>query len=648
MDEYIFSAVRTLSEGEKPKLEIVIENPRVGLLSALRKQWCWFSWDSNWGGTADVVPMFFGRVVGIPADMQAETITVTFIAWPSNYKKQLQTLAETLKVLPFFDPVFTDVARRDDPMAIFESQSKMVVVDPVTHVVSASDVLDAEDGNVDLTLDDHFYDSMRIAPGSVPKTAIHVDASVRWTQTAAGFFNMPGTVFDSLNGDGVLADWPKPGQQLAPGLTVYSSGAVDKNNTDGIEMETVTSNWTNKEKHHEDGDTLSSSWSWTTPGGGPPGYFAAADSFTYQPGFLDPFAVDGDGDISPTNIPMSLNATFTYIMPYNIDTGALTIEYRAARPHTERIVFTLFANVQPTTLDPLVSEDSETIVISGSDVSIPIIDLLNWTTISGTFVDVGTVIFPDDPQIPSAKTAQVCTVAGTTGLVEPEFSDVYGETTVDGTATWASLGIATPTESAPDWTTVSNVPTGTMVLPRRPLFILEAEFLKANPSGLGSEGEIVLLPSGVYQQSIDGIWTDIGTELPDGVTYYIATTGGTTGDVLPVFNSTLHDTTTDGTVVWTSIGAGVIPIGGTPGNVTASTYFGQDLGRPSLEHLIMRARARLRYASRCVSATFTCSYLKGTELTLRKSVTLHDYRLPGGLILGKVTGVQHVAHCAST
>lgn len=664
MDEYVFSARRVLSEGEKPKLELVIENPRVGLLSTLRKKYCWFSWDSNWGGTPNVIPLFFGRIVGIPTGLQDDVITVTFIAWPSDYRIQLQRLAETLKVAPFYDPVFTDVSHRDDPMSIFESYSKMTCIDPVTNVVTASDILDAEDGNVDFTEDDHFYDGMSVSPGAVPKTAIYVDATVSWNQTARGYLNMGSNQFIGFSADGILNEWPKPLSSIAPGLSVFSSSAEDLYGVDKAVTLTDSSQWTNKEKHHEDGDALSTSMSFSAP------QLVAYDerliSYRSQTGLLDPFAVDSDGDPAPINIPASVQTTSAYAAVYNVVT-TLVLEYNASRPHTERVVFILSADAQPTTLDPVVTEDSESIVISGSDVGVPLVDLLNYSAVAGQHVDIGTVIFPDDPQLPGGQTIQVVTVAGTAAIDEPTFSDIPGEETVDGGVTYVSLGVASPPESAGDWTGVSHVPAGTMILPRRPLYVRYDDYTLADrlrfppsPSSF-SAGTILQLNDGTFEVvTEDGIVSSQGTtatfvalsSLPDGSSYFVATTGGTTGAqyVIPPFGEAvnLNDTVTDGSVVWTKVATSVIPVGGTPGNVTASSFFCSDYGRTiSIPHLICRARARLRYASRAVTTTFSCSYLQGTDLTLRKSVTLHDRRLPGGIVLGKVTGTELVADSGS-
>jgi len=670
MDEYIFSAKRVLTEGEKPKLELVIENPYVGLLSALRQQWAWFAWSD---GTT-VHPLFFGRVVGIPSDLQAETIVVSLIAWPSNYVSQLQQVAEALKYPPFYDPVFTDVALRDNPLAIFESHSRMIVVDPVTLTVSSSDILDAEDGNVDFTGDDHFYDNLNISPGAVPKTVVHVDAQVAWTQTARGYVDMGNNTFRSYSGDGILGDWPKPGATVAPGLTAFTATAIDASGISNALTGSYSYSWTNTAKEHSDGDGLSTNINQTIPqiSGG----ISQVLTFKQQSGVLDPFATDGNGDPAPLNIPPSLNVTMVYAAAYSVKTS-LVLEYQAERPHTERVIFRLFADVQPTTLDPLISEDSETLNISGSDVGMPIVDLLNWTTVAGTAVAVGTVIFPDDPHFPGNKTAQRCITAGTTGTVEPDFSDVAGETTADGSAVWSSLSTAAPTESAPDWTGVSLVPLGATILPRRPIYTTWFAFTQGGRATIPqtgtsvSEGTIIQASNGSFQVCTQGgttagggggnlsepafatswgattsdgsaIWKSLGLALPTGSAFFVATTGGTTGaqHVIPPFNNNLNATTSDGSVVWTNIGSGSIPIGGTPGNVIGGSYFASDRGQWSVQHLICRARARLRYASRAVTTSFDTSFARGIGLTLRKSVTLHDPRLPGGIVLGKITGVE--------
>src|SRR5580765_7029729 len=147
MDEYIFSAKRTIAEGEKPLLEIEIQNPHVGILSTGRKYWAWFSWFN----CSSIVPLFFGRVVGTPVQIFEEVIMLQLVADPIDYKQRIQRVAETLKYRPFYDQVFIDVGQRDDPNTILEAHAMVWDVNPVTHAVTANDIINGADGNVDFT-----------------------------------------------------------------------------------------------------------------------------------------------------------------------------------------------------------------------------------------------------------------------------------------------------------------------------------------------------------------------------------------------------------------------------------------------------------------------------------------------------------------
>lgn len=67
------------------------------------------------------------------------------------------------------------------------------------------------------------------------------------------------------------------------------------------------------------------------------------------------------------------------------------------------------------------------------------------------------------------------------------------------------------------------------------------------------------------------------------------------------------------------------------------SYFPIDRGLRSLEHLIARARARLRIRSRCVQVSWKCPFEFAVGLSCRKSATLFDSRFPGGQATGKIS-----------
>jgi hypothetical protein len=668
MDEYILSLRRRLRERLKPVLQVEMVNPHIGVLNPARKTWIWVSYDTG----AGIIPLFNGRIDAVPSDIFAEVITLQFVAWPIDYFRRLQRVAETMKVAPYYDPVFIDVAKRDDPDTILEAYSKLWHVDPVTLDVTASDILVGEDGNEDFSADDVLYDSVRMSSsGQAPLTACLMDATVSWTQTARGFVDMGNRVILSYGGDGIINDWPKPLAQLQGGWSVQYSIAVDVYGIRSALTGSMSYNWTNPAKTHADGDSLSLSISMTVPQLQGP-YLSYVLTSKSQSGVLDPFAVDSDGDPAPLNIPASSDATNVYCPLWQVNTS-LVLRYDAARQRTERVLILLQGDFQAIINDPLVTQNSETITRSGTDVGVPIVNLLNSTAVRDTDVEVGQVIFPDDPQLPGGRSAQIYTVAGHTAAEDPEFSDIPGDTTSDGTAVCVSLGTQSPTQGALDWTPVSHVPAGEIILPRLPLWTswrvtLQPGLAQFPKVGVGiSLYQIVQGANGYFfAATLDGTtdivepvwpttygtvitdgsveWTCIGNTLPDGRTYFITPNGGVTGalGLIPPFGSHtgLHDSLSDNGVTWISIGSGDIPAGGTPGNVWARSYFAGDRGRQSLEYLIAVQRARMLNRARAVELSWDCSFERGVSVTCRKTGTLHDSRIPGGVGLGKIVNAE--------
>src|ERR1043165_7004837 len=111
-DEKVLSIAIEHSEGDFPSLSIVIKNPRIGLLAPARKTWAWLSH----GGT----PLFFGRLVGVPPNINRKAVTVDFIGRRADYAAQKATLAASLRVLPYYDPVFITPDAQSDPDTVLE------------------------------------------------------------------------------------------------------------------------------------------------------------------------------------------------------------------------------------------------------------------------------------------------------------------------------------------------------------------------------------------------------------------------------------------------------------------------------------------------------------------------------------------------
>jgi hypothetical protein len=209
--ELIFSFDLLHDEGQFAELTIEIANPYTGLLAPDRKLWFWFSWSD---GTT-VVPLFFGRLLAIPDDLFAEIIKIKLVAKPADYAAQQIALAQTLKVLPFYDPIFIDAAKdkADDPDTVLEGYSALWHVDRITHAVTISDIITGEDGVVDFTSDEVFYDSVKMTLAGAPLLMCEIEASVQWTQCGPGSVStntVPGVVGDNN---------PAPGVTFTQGVT---------------------------------------------------------------------------------------------------------------------------------------------------------------------------------------------------------------------------------------------------------------------------------------------------------------------------------------------------------------------------------------------------------------------------------------------
>lgn len=673
-DEEVFSWTVDHSEGQIPKLTIQVKNPRVGFLAMGRKFWAWLSVSIN-GGAAQ--PLFFGRLVGIPTDILANVVEMQLIARPTDYIRQKQLVAENLKKLPNYDPIFVDVAKRDDPDTIIEGWSVLYHVDRVTLAVTTSDIVIGEDATVSFHPEDVFYDSVKMKLLQSPLVAVNVKAEVQWTQAARGHFNVGQWSFPTLGNDAFVGEWPQSGASIGGG---YSAGVAWAGERDPSISQTYLNNWTGKvtinyqsrnlKKTHVNGETMDVNYTADYPiTVENPGFQRVLVDWAIQKGKVDATAVDSNGDPDPINIPAIVDLKYFCYRVFDLSAlgktaGAyLSLTYAAARQRTERIDLTVVAAVQPILIDPPVVEDTEQITVKSGDLGLPLIDLLSWDSVSGRAVALATIIFPDNPLVPGQASAQIAVVAGTAGTVEPIFSNVAGQTVTDGTVVWSSLGQAAPTEMAQDWVRAAPVALGTMIIPKPVTGVpdrssmLAAGSMNYPPMGVPvSEFQVISEGfagpgSRMYECVRAGILGGLSIDQavfqtfhnPTGMYIYICIEAGQTGIFRPHFNETPGARTTDGTAVWQNVGLSSVPIGGYPGNTPARSYFPSDRGQLSVQNLIQRARAKLRKRARAVEINFDARFEAAAGLSCRQNAGIADIRLPGGQAYGKVIGYKLVA-----
>jgi hypothetical protein len=249
--------------------------------------------------------------------------------------------------------------------------------------------------------------------------------------------------------------------------------------------------------------------------------------------------------------------------------------------------------------------------------------------------------------------------AGTAGTVEPVFSNIGGVTTTDGSVVWSSCGSTTPPEMAQDWQRSAPVPLGATMIPKPIMGV-------GNRGSITTPGSLNYPPTGV-PITLYTILSVSGDAMP-GSTMMECTGGGLLGGLSPAqagfntftnpsgqslficvapgitggFHTTLNETpgarTTDGSVVWQCVGPVALPIGGVPGLVSARSYFPSGRGQQSLQHLICRARAKLRKRARAVQVEFDPRFeaAANAAISCRKNASITDARLPGGSAAGKI------------
>lgn len=362
-DEDVFAVSILHSEGDIPSMEVDILNPRVGLLTTGRKQWAWLSWTDD-GGTNH--PLFFGRIVGVPQQLQDETIRLTFVARALNIDAQkLAIYEDVVNNSPVYDAIWYSDEDQIDPDAILEVMPSLWHIDRTSLEVTLSDIIEGEDGTVAFGGDEVFYDSVSVTYSQTPARQCVVNATVNWTQAGAGSLDLTNKIIEAfknshqekglasargnpVSGNGIIAiipgedmlnSWPKAGDSFGGGWTV-SASSIEVVGDPPPEPVLLPS--------YEAFDQISA-WLDTPNLVG----IAMRHIFESQPGFL---AQVNPTWVFPTMFGTAHGEVEVVWFPIWRLAPQLEVAWDVARPRTENISFTLTADVQPLLSDPGESE----------------------------------------------------------------------------------------------------------------------------------------------------------------------------------------------------------------------------------------------------------------------------------------------------
>lgn len=210
-DEQVFDLSISQGEGEFATAEIEIVNPHVPLLTTGRKSYCFISRD----GTL----LFAGRLVGFPSHTDAEILKLEFIARPANWQSAQDTLVQSLKTLPYFDPIAFDDPGTVDPADVLEARSGMLHWNRATGACTLSDIVS---GSLIDFGSKAFDDSIEFDISAPPLTSVSVSVSAEWEQVAIGYFDVhqliqdhfPSRFISTLTGDDFESSWPSAGASV--------------------------------------------------------------------------------------------------------------------------------------------------------------------------------------------------------------------------------------------------------------------------------------------------------------------------------------------------------------------------------------------------------------------------------------------------
>lgn len=179
-----------MEEGGVLKLTVTCENLGIGIMSPGRDQYLLVSWADEGD---DLRLVFRGVANSMPANLVSTLIDLDFLAQPDDFDDKLLAFARTKWARPYVDELISgSITEMTDPATVLEARSEMFHIDPVTHEITLSDIIDFDRlFDIGPNFDRPSLDAHMTMP---PLRSATLNIVAEWTQEAEGEVDIAGRI----------------------------------------------------------------------------------------------------------------------------------------------------------------------------------------------------------------------------------------------------------------------------------------------------------------------------------------------------------------------------------------------------------------------------------------------------------------------
>lgn len=182
-DLKVFNLKITQSESEFARAELLIQNPREGLLATTRKKRIFISCEET-PDSPTIILLFSGRILALPTDLDRETVVLEYLAKPETWETDLQTAVDALKVAPYYNELFLAPEDRVENFEVLSAYSGLLEWDRALGTVEYCDFIQGTEF-IDVG-SDFIYDSLSLDAGDPPVTRMNLNIEAQWEQLGVG------------------------------------------------------------------------------------------------------------------------------------------------------------------------------------------------------------------------------------------------------------------------------------------------------------------------------------------------------------------------------------------------------------------------------------------------------------------------------